>query len=49
MELDVSVPSKDLLGVSGFNIDWSAPLEPNIIFGREAGVDHLEAKALRAP
>ena len=48
MEFDVSVPSRDLLGVSGFIIDWS-PEPPNIMLDRDAGVLHLAANALRAP
>ena len=49
MELEVSVPSRDLLGVSGFSRELSATLPPNIMLGREAGVDHLVDSALRAP
>ena len=52
MELEVSVPSSDLLGVSGLRSEESGPgPEPNIICGSEAGVVwlHLLASALRAP
>ena len=49
-ELEVSVPSSDLLGVSGFRMDWSAPPPPpNIMLGSEAGVDQREASAFLAP
>ena len=49
IELDVSVPRRDLLGVSGLSIDWSPPPPPNIMFGNEAGVLQRGPKALRAP
>ena len=49
MELDVSVPRRDLLGVSGLSIDWSPPPPPNIMFGNEAGVLQRGPNALRAP
>ena len=49
MELDVSVPRRDLLGVSGLSMDWSPPPPPNIMFGNEAGVLQRGPKALRAP
>ena len=49
MDDDVSVPRSDLLGVSGFSMDWSPPLLPNIMLGKEAGVFQRAAKALRAP
>ena len=49
MELSVA-PSRDLLGVSGLRRELSPVTLPgNIIWGREAGVDHLVARALRAP
>ena len=51
MELEVSVPRSDLLGVSGLSRELSPRLDPdpNIMLGRLAGVDHLVASALRAP
>ena len=49
MELEVSVPRSDLLGVSGLSIDWSPPPPPNIMFGNEAGVLQRGPNALRAP
>lgn len=48
MELEVSVPRRDLLGVSGFIIDWSPPVEPNIILGRDAAVVHRGPRAFLA-
>ena len=48
IELEVSVPRRDLLGVSGLMIDWS-PAPPNIMLFKEAGVLHLSANAFRAP
>ena len=47
IELEVSVPRRDLLGVSGLMKEFSS--EPNIIFDRRAGVFHLEANVRRAP
>lgn len=49
MELEVSVPRSDLLGVSGLSMDWSPAPPPNIMLGREAGVDQRGPRAFRAP
>ena len=50
IELLVSVPSSDLLGVSGFKRELSPTFAgPNIMLGSEAGVDHLLANAFLAP
>ena len=48
-ELEESVPSSDLLGVSGLMRDWSATLLPNIMLERVAGVVQRAASAFRAP
>ena len=50
MELLVSVPSRDLEGVSGLMRDWSPDTDPpNIMLDRVAGVLHRVDKAFRAP
>jgi hypothetical protein len=49
LELEMSVPSSDLLGVSGLSMDWSPPPPPNIMLGREAGVLHRGPSDFRAP
>ena len=48
IELEVSVPRRDLLGVSGLIKDWS-PADPNIMLERVAGVLQRAASAFRAP
>lgn len=48
IELSVA-PRRDLLGVSGLRSELSPALPGNIIWGSEAGVVHLVARALRAP
>ena len=49
MELDVSVPRRDLLGVSGLSKELSPTLPPNIMLGKAADEAYLVASALRAP
>ena len=49
IELDVSVPRRDLLGVSGLSRELSPTLPPNIMLGKAADEEYLVARALRAP
>ena len=49
MELLVSVPMRDLLGVSGLIIDWSFAEAPYIMLDNVAGVVQRAASALRTP
>ena len=49
IELDVSVPRRDLLGVSGLSKELSPTLPPNIMLGRAAEEAYLVVRTLRAP